>query len=270
MKNQWKILIPIIFPVLLTIVACTKTNDTKMITIGTTSGDFTVLANEGLKPELEKKGYKVKVVEFTDYMTPNIALAEGKIDLNIFQHKPYLDQFIKEKGLQLSPLAQVPTAPLGLYSGKLKSINEVKNNSSIAMPNDPTNLSRALNILADLGWIEVNKDVNPLLVGIKDIIKNPKNLKIIPLEAAQVPRAAQDVDFAIINGNYATSAGISLNSVLTQEKSNTFINWIVVTHHNLNSDFAKDIITITNTDAFKKYAKAKFKGYKYPEIWTKK
>lgn len=241
----------------------------KIITIGTTIGDFAELAKIGLKPELQKKGYEVRVIEFTDYIIPNIALAEGRIDANIFQHKPYLDHFAKEKGLKLKTLAQVPTAPLGLYAGKLKTLEALKEGSSIALPNDATNLSRALTLLSELGWIEVAKDANPLLVGVKDIVKNPKKLKITPIEAAQTPRAAQDVDYVIINGNYATDAGISLRSALFQEKSNLYINWVVVTEKNATSPLAKDLTDVLNSKEFKKYANERFKGYKFPENWAK-
>lgn len=267
MKRTWNLLLWTTVSLLL--VGATGAHAAETLTIGTTAGDFADLAKEGLKPQLEKQGYTVKVVEFTDYVTPNLALADGRVDVNIFQHKPYLDQFAKEKGLRLSPLAQVPTAPLGLYPAKLKTLNEVKNGSSIAIPNDPTNLSRALTILSDLGWIEIAKDASPLLVGTKDIVKNPKNLKILPLEAAQIPRATQDVDFAVINGNYATNAGIALTSALVQEKSNLYVNWAVVTEKNIATKFSKDLIAILNSDDFKKYAHARFKGYKLPEAWTK-
>ncbi|MBC7467638.1 MAG: hypothetical protein H7256_16725, partial [Bdellovibrio sp.] len=147
--------------------------DATKLTIGATTGDFADMVKESLKPILEKKGYSVKLVEFTDYVTPNLALSDGQLDVNIFQHKPYLEQFAKEKNLKLAAIAQVPTAPLGLYAGKLKTLAAVKNESTIAIPNDATNLSRALTILSDLGWIEVAKNANPLLVSIKDISKNP-------------------------------------------------------------------------------------------------
>lgn len=236
-------------------------------TIGATTGDFSDMVKDSIKPLLEKKGYTVKLVEFTDYITPNLALSEGQLDANIFQHKPYLQEFAKVKNLSLSPIVQVPTAPLGLYAGKLKSLAEAKHESTVAIPNDATNLSRALTILSEIGWIEVSKNANPLLVSVKDITKNPKNLKIKLLEAAQLPRALADVDYAVINGNYATSAGIALDSALAQEKSDLYVNWVVVAKKNETSKQAKDLTEVINSADFKKYAKAKFKGYKYPSNW---
>ena len=235
--------------------------------IGATVGDFADLSKESLKPLLEKKGFKVRVMEFTDYVQPNIALSEGSLDLNIFQHKPYLEQFAKEKGLKLSPLAQVPTAPLGIYPGKLKSLAAVKSGSTVAMPNDPTNLARALLILADLKWIELPAKYDPFKISPLDIVKNPKNIKIVQLEAAQIPRALQDVDYAIINGNYVVSSGMSLTSKLMAEKSDAYINWAVIRTSEVNSDFGKAVIEALNSKEFQAYAKNKFKGYKYPSNW---
>lgn len=238
----------------------------KEITFGTTPGDFADLVRDGLTPELQKKGYKIRVIEFSDYVTPNIALAEGSLDLNIFQHKPYLDQFAKEKGLKLSTLAQVPTAPLGLYPGKLKNLNLVKAGSVVSVPNDPTNQARALLILADLKWIELAKNINPLTVSLSDA-KPIKGIKIVQLEAAQLPRSRDDVDFAIINGNYATLSGLKLTDALVQEKSNLYVNWVVIKNADAQAAYIKDVNTALNSEGFKKYAKARFPGYKLPANW---
>lgn len=235
--------------------------------IGATVGDFAELSRESLKPLLEKRGYAIKVVEFTDYVQPNIALAEGSLDLNIFQHKPYLDQFAKEKGLNLTAIAQVPTAPLGIYPGKLKTLAAVKNGSTVAMPNDPTNLARALLMLADLKWIELPAKIDPFKVSPQDITKNPKNIKIVQLEAAQIPRALLDVDYAIINGNYVVSSGLSLTSKLAPEKSDAYVNWAVIKTKDAQGDFAKAVKEVLNSKEFQTYAKNKFKGYKYPSSW---
>jgi len=239
----------------------------KTIVIGTTVGDFAVLVNEGLKPELEKKGYEVKLVQFTDYVRPNLALAEGALDVNIFQHKPYLDEFSKEKGLKLSVLEPAPTAPLGLYAGQLKSLKDLKDGTSIAVPNDPSNLARALVILSELGWIELKKEISPLRVSLKDIQKNSRNLKIVQLEAAQLPRSLSDVGFAVINGNFATSAGIPVSSALAREKNDNYINYAVVRTNDLNLPFAKDFLESSRSPSFKAFAKKRFNGYKFPSDW---
>lgn len=245
--------------------------DKKEVVFGATVGDFSDIINESVKPQLEAKGYTVKLIQFTDYVQPNIALAEKRLDANLFQHKPYLDQFIAQKGLKLTPIVTVPTAPLGLYAGKKKTIEEVEQGSTqgftVAVPNDPTNLARALLILKDIGWIEIPDDVDAFSASPKDISANPKAIKIVQLEAAQLPRAVQDVDFAVINGNYVVSSGLKLTSALAREKSPAYLNWVVVRTDEKDGQFAKDVIAALHSPEFKAYASKKFEGYKFPEEW---
>ena len=141
----------------------------KEIVIGTTVGDFGDMVKDQIQPELAKKGYTVKLIEFTDYVRPNLALAEGELDINVFQHKPYLDDFKKEHKLDITEAFQVPTAPLGLYPGKLKSLDDVKEGASVSAPNDPSNFARALVMLNELGWITLKDNVNPLTASKADI-----------------------------------------------------------------------------------------------------
>ncbi|GGB46091.1 hypothetical protein GCM10011502_19330 [Oceanisphaera marina] len=241
--------------------------DKKEIVIGTTVGDFADMVSESIKPYLEQQGYQVKLVEFTDYVIPNMALAEGSLDVNCFQHKPYLDSFIKDRKLDLTPITQVPTGPMGLYSGKQSSLEQVKAGSTVAIPNDPTNQARALLMLADLGWIELKTDIDPLKASEFDIASNSKGIKLVALEAAQLPRARQDVDFAVINGNYAASSGIAFGDGLFLERSYDFINWVVIRSEDQQQPFVQDVIAAYNSDAFKDYAVKRFEGYKYPESW---
>jgi len=161
----------------------------------------------------------------------------------------------------------VPTAPLGVYPGKLKSLKDVKPGSTLAAPNDPSNFARALVMMADLGWIKLKPGVNPLTASERDIAENLKKVKIVQLEAAQLPRARGDVDFAVINGNYATSSGIKLTEALFQEKSYAYVNWGAVKRVDLSKPWAKDVIAAYNSDQFKNWAKLKYVGYKYPQTW---
>ena len=200
----------------------------KEIVFGTTVGDFGDMVKEQIQAELEKKGYTVKLVEFTDYVRPNLALAEGELDINVFQHKPYLDDFKKEHNLDITEVFQVPTAPLGLYPGKLKSLEEVKDGSTVSAPNDPSNFARVLVMLDELGWIKLKDGINPLTASKADIAENLKNIKIVELEAAQLPRSRADVDFAVVNGNYAISSGMKLTEALFQEPSFAYVNWSAV------------------------------------------
>ncbi|MFV2029879.1 MetQ/NlpA family ABC transporter substrate-binding protein [Neisseria sp. S1] len=241
--------------------------DKKEIVFGTTVGDFGDMVKDQIQPALEKKGYKVKLVEFTDYVRPNLALAEGELDINVFQHKPYLDNFKKEHNLDITEVFQVPTAPLGLYPGKLKSLDEVKDGSSVSAPNDPSNFARALVMLDELGWITLKEGVNPLTASKNDIAQNLKNIKIVELEAAQLPRSRADVDFAIVTGNYAMSSGMKLTETLFQEPSFAYVNWSAVKTADKDSQWVKDVTEAYNTDEFKAYAHKRFQGYKYPAVW---
>ncbi|WP_301883677.1 MetQ/NlpA family ABC transporter substrate-binding protein [Neisseria uirgultaei] len=240
----------------------------KEIVFGTTVGDFGDMVKEQIQPALEKKGYTVKLVEFTDYVRPNLALAEGELDINIFQHKPYLDDFKKEHNLDITEAFQVPTAPLGLYPGKLKSLEEVKDGSTVSAPNDPSNFARALVMLNELGWIKLKDGINPLTASKADIAENLKNIKIVELEAAQLPRSRADVDFAVVNGNYAISSGMKLTEALFQEPSFAYVNWSAVKTADKDSQWLKDVTEAYNSDAFKAYAHKRFEGYKYPAAWN--
>ena len=237
----------------------------KEIVIGTTVGDFADMVTDAIKPQLEAKGYKVKLVEFTDYVTPNIALADGSLDVNCF-----LESFAKDRGLSLAPITQVPTGPMGLYAGKLGDLKAVKEGSTVAIPNDPTNQARALLMLQDLGWLSLKEGINPLKASEFDVVKNPHNLKLVLLEAAQLPRSREDVDFSVINGNFAASSGIPFSSGLFLERSYDFINWVVVKSADAGKPFAKDVAAAYNSPEFKAYAAKRFVGYKYPEGWQQK
>ena len=225
------------------------------------------MVKDQIKPALEKKGYTVKLVEFTDYVRPNLALAEGELDINVFQHKPYLDNFKAEHKLDIVESFQVPTAPLGLYPGKLQKLEEVKDGSTVSAPNDPSNFARALVMLNELGWIKLKDGINPLTASKNDIAENLKNIKIVELEAAQLPRSRADVDFAVVNGNYAMSSGMKLTETLFQEPSFAYVNWSAVKTADKDSQWLKDVTEAYNSDEFKTYAKQRFAGYKYPAAW---
>ncbi|MDO4696205.1 MAG: MetQ/NlpA family ABC transporter substrate-binding protein [Neisseria sp.] len=241
--------------------------DKAEIVIGTTVGDFGDMVKDHVQGALEKQGYKVKLVEFTDYVRPNLALAEGELDINVFQHKPYLDGFKAEHKLDLTEVFQVPTAPLGLYPGKLAKLEDVKEGSTVSAPNDPSNFARALVMMDELGWIKLKDGVDPLKASKGDIAENLKNIQIVELEAAQLPRSRQDVDFAIVNGNYATSSGMKLTEALFQEPSYAYVNWSAVKTADKDSKWVKDVTEAYNSEEFKSYAKTHFAGYKYPAAW---
>lgn len=238
------------------------------IIFGATVGDHADMFKAAVQPILEAQGYQVKVIEFTDYIRPNLALASGELDVNEFQHQPYLEAFMQARGLDLSPVFQAPTAPLGIYAGRLSKLEDVKEGSTVAIPNDPSNGARALILLEEAGWITLKDEVDPLKASLKDIANNIYGLKIVELEAAQLPRARRDVDFAVITGNYATSSGINIAEALFQEQSDRFINWVVVRTDDKDAEWVQDVGAAYNSESFQTWAKENFEGYKFPLQWS--
>ncbi|HRW23764.1 MAG TPA: MetQ/NlpA family ABC transporter substrate-binding protein [Spirochaetia bacterium] len=158
--------------------------------------------------DLAAAGYRLEVIEFTDYVTPNVALAEGQLDANFFQHAPYLESFASSRGLSLEVAGAVHIEPLGVYSRKYRSLDALPRGATIAIPNDPTNEGRALILLAARGLITLKPGAG-LEATLRDIATNPKKLRFRELDAAQLPRTLADVDASVINGNYALPAGLS-------------------------------------------------------------
>lgn len=236
--------------------------------IGTSPGDFADLVRDYLGPKLEKAGYKVELAEITDIVVPNVSVEEGSLDINIFQHKPYLDDFNRNQKGHLVPLVQVPTAPYGIYSGRLKSFDELKQGATIGIPSNVTNFSRGLLILEDIGWIKLREGITDRFrITKQDIVENPYELNLKEIEAAQVVRVRQDLDYAIINGNFALDAGIHFREALSTEPSKHFINWVVVHEKNQNSPWAQKVIEILESDHFKQYAETRFANYNWPLAW---
>jgi D-methionine transport system substrate-binding protein len=184
---------------------------------------------ELIKPDLAEMGIDLKVIEFTDYVQPNLALAEGELDANYFQHIPYLEAFSQDHRLDLTYIAKVHIEPMGAYSEKLKSIDELKKGARIAIPNDSVNGGRALLLLAANELIELDPAAG-ITATLLDITSNPMDLKFNELEAAQLPRVLPDVELAIINGNYALEAGLApLKDALFIEGSESpYVNVLAV------------------------------------------
>jgi D-methionine transport system substrate-binding protein len=216
--------------------------DPNEVVIGTSAGPYADQIKLGIKPILERQGYKVKLVEFNDYVQPNFALAEGSLDANVFQHIIYLKKFASEHKLALSELVTIPTAPIAIYSRKHKTLNDVKEGTTVALPNDPANQARALVLLDQLGWIKLRSGTDPIRASEKDIATNHKKIKLVPLEAAQLPRSLQDTDYSFVNGNYALASGLKLKEALVTEKiSPNYINLVAVRTADKHKQFAKDI-----------------------------
>ena len=216
------------------------------------------------QPILAKEGVKLEIIEFTDYVQPNMALADKELDANFFQHKPYLDNFTKERKLQLESLVAVHIEPMGVYSKKAKDVKTVANGAKVAIPNDPTNGGRALKILADAGFFTLQDGV-----GVNgtpaDIVSNPKQIQIIEMEAAVLPRALDDVDFAVINSNYAL--GVNLNpmkdALFMESKDSPYANIVAVRSGDKREDLQKLAKALTSPE-MRKFIEDKYQGAVVP------
>ncbi|TCV98097.1 MetQ/NlpA family ABC transporter substrate-binding protein [Biostraticola tofi] len=226
-------------------------DDAKTIVFGVAPGPYGDMVNQAIKPELTKKGYKVVVREFSDYVQPNMALANGSIDANLFQHTLYLEKFAADKNLKVSGLIIVPTASMGFYSRKLTAINQLKKGDVVTLSNDPTNLARGLRFLATLGLISIKPDIDPTKASERDIAENPRGIVFKPLEAAQLPRTLDSASGALVNGNFAFAAGLKLSSALALETLDENLkNVIAVRTADLNQPFVKDIKAAVESPAY--------------------
>jgi len=214
---------------------------------------------EIVKPLLKAKGYDLEIIEFTDYVTPNIALDEGELDANFFQHVPYLEQFNKNKHTSLVKTVNVHLEPMAIYSKSIKNLSELKDGDIVAVPNDPTNESRALDILVKEGLLTF-KDVE--FKTVIDIISNPKNLKIKELDAPQLPRVLDEVAAAIINTNYALSANLNpiKDALVIESKDSPYANVIAVKKGNENKDYIKALNEAINSPEVKAFIREKYNG----------
>lgn len=219
--------------------------------------------------ELKKDGYTLEIKEYSDYVQPNTALDSGDLDANYFQHKPYMDNFNEEKGTKLVAAETIHYEPFGIFPGKTKKLKDVKNGASVAVPNDTTNEARALLLLESEGFITLKKDAG-LTATKKDIVKNPKNLDIKEIEAAQIPRSLKDVDIAVVNGNYAIEAGLKVDKdALAVEDADsigakTYGNIIAVRKGDEKKDSIKALIKALKSDAVKDYINEHFEGAVVP------
>ncbi|MEU4830421.1 MetQ/NlpA family ABC transporter substrate-binding protein [Streptosporangium sp. NPDC023615] len=210
-----------------------------------------------------KAGIKVEIVEFADYVQPNVQLQEGQLDANYFQHRPYLADFLKSKGGgELTYVQDVHLEPLGLYSKKIKAVTELANDATVALPNDATNLGRSLKLLEDNGVITLKEGAGTAATE-RDVANNPKNLQFKPLEAAQLPRSLEDVDAAVINGNYALEAGLKPagdSLVLEKADGNPYANGLVVRPGQENDPRVKKLAELLAGPEVKKFIETTYQG----------
>lgn len=215
---------------------------------------------ELVKPDLEKQGIKLEIIEFTDYVKPNMALNDKEIDANYFQHTPYLEEFCADRGLKLVALGNVHIEPMGIYSKKIKDLAALPENAKAAIPNDPTNGGRSLMLLEKAGIIKL-KEGKTIDATVNDIVDNPKNIKIIEVEAALLPRSLDDTDIAVINSNFAMEANLNpVKDALFSEKDSPYANIIAVRAGDEKKDVFVKLLNALQTEKVKKHIEETYKG----------
>jgi len=229
------------------------------IRVGVTAGPHAQIL-EAAKPVAAKAGLDIKIIEFTDYVIPNQALAGGDLEANSFQHLPYLENQIKDRGYKLVSVADTVVYPIGIYSKKIKSLDELKKGATVAIPNDPTNGGRVLLLLQSLGLLKIRSDAG-LKASPVDIVENPKNLKIVELDAAQLPRSLDDVDAAAVNTNFAIEAGLdpAKDPIARESAESPYANIIAVRADDKDKPWVATLVKAYRSPEVKAFVDEKFK-----------
>lgn len=215
---------------------------------------------EFIKPQLQAKGVEIQIQNFTDYVVPNTSLAEGSSDANLYQHKPFMDKTNEEKGYKLTAIAPVYVVPLGFYSQKIKSVDEIPQGASIAIPGDASNMARAFILLHDNGVIKI-KDPSNLSTTELDIVENPKKIVFKPMEAASLPLVLDSVDGAVINANYALQAKMSLKSAIFHENDKSaYVNVLVAREDNKDDERIAKLKEVLLSKETREFILSKYKG----------
>ena len=220
---------------------------------------------EHIKPALARQGVELDVKVFTDYVQPNLQVADKNLDANFFQHQPYLDTFNKDRGTNLVPVGSVHVEPFGGYSRKIKSLDELREGATIALPNDPSNGGRALVLLQKQGLIKL-KDPSNILATSRDVVDNPRKLKFRELEAATLPRVLEDVDLALINTNYALQAGLvpTRDALFIEGSDSPYVNIVVTRPDNKDAPAVQKLMQALHTPEVKQFIQEKYKGAVVP------
>lgn len=250
--------------------ACGRENADNIIRVGASVTPHAEIL-EAAKEILAEEGYVLEIVEYNDYVLPNMAVEGGEIDANFFQHQPYLSDFNAENGTNIVSVASVHYEPFGIYAGKTTSLDELSDGATVAIPNDGTNEARALFLLEAKGLITL-KEGTDFTATVLDIKENPKNLDIIEIEAAQLPRTLSDVDIAVINGNYAIGAGLDVEEALALEEKDSesareYANVLAVREGSESAPAVQALIEALQSDRVKEFIENKYNGGVVPVSW---
>jgi len=232
----------------------------KTIKVGVTAGPHAEIM-ETVKKVAAKDGLEIQIVEFNDYITPNIALNQGDIDVNSYQHQPFLDNQIKDRKYDIVSIGKTVIFPMGVYSKKIKNISELTNGAAVAIPNDPSNGARALLLLEKAGIIKLKPEAG-IKATVADIVENPKNVKIKELEAAQIPQSLNDLDAAAINTNYAIVAGLvpTKDAITIEDGNSPYANVIAVRTKDKEDPVFQKLIKAYHSAEVKQWIDEKYKG----------
>jgi D-methionine transport system substrate-binding protein len=243
-----------------TLFATTAAYADDTIKVGVTGGPHAQIMDV-VKTVAAKNGLNIKIVEFSDYVQPNAALASGDLDANSYQHDPYLQAQVKDRGYKLIRIADTVTYPMGIYSKKVKSLAELQSGAKIAVPNDPTNGGRALLLLQKQGLLKLRADAG-LKATPLDIVDNPKKLKIAELDAAQIPRSLGDVDAAAINTNFAMEAGLKpkQDAIAIEDPKGPYVNVIAIREADKNKPWVAKLVAAYRSPEVKHFVDSKFGG----------
>ncbi len=232
----------------------------KPLKIGVTGGPHAQIF-EQVKKIAERDGLKIQIVEFSDYIQPNAALAAGDLDANSYQHKPFLDQQVKDRGYKIVSVGYTVNFPIGLYSKKVKSLKDLKEGARFGIPNDPTNGGRVLLVLQDQGLIKLKADAG-LKATPLDVTENPKKIKFVELEAAQLPRSLDDLDASAINTNFALSAGLNpgKDAIAQENAKSPYVNLIAVREQDKDKPWVAKLVKAYQSEEIRKFIQTEFKG----------
>lgn len=254
--------------VLAACVSTTAPEEKNVITVGATAVPHAQILEEAVKPLLEKEGWELEVTVFNDYVQPNTSVEDGTLDANYYQTIRYMNEENKNRGLHLRAVAGVHLEPMGLYSAKIKQLSELSDGAEIAIPNDSSNESRALKLLEDSGLLRLNDDVT--LYTPHDIVENPHSFQFTEIESPSLTRTLEDVDAAVINGNYALQAGLSpLTDALVSETADGsqapyHINYIVVKDGNQNTEKIEALCRAIHSEEVRDYIAKTYSGSVIP------
>lgn len=238
----------------------TKALNTDKLVVGVTAGPHEQIVEAAAKVAA-KDGLEIELQVFSDYILPNTALSEGDLDANSYQHEPFLNTFNEDHGTDLVPVGKTILNPMGVYSDKYDSIDDLPDGATFGLPNDPTNGARALFILQEEGYIKLKEGTGET-ASIYDVEENKKNLKFIELEAAQIPKQLSEVDAAAINTNFALEAGINPkeDSILLESSNSPYVNYIVVRAENEDDPTVQKFVKAYQSEEVKQFIEEEFKG----------